>query len=91
MVAGDVARVAKTAGFTLFSLLTGVAILIIGFVMLKGVFSKATAFLGIVTGIALIVGGAITPVTPYYVPIIVSGPFILIWSIAVGYKLYRLG
>ncbi len=66
-----------------------IGILIISLVMLKGVFQKGVAYVGIVTGVLGIVSEALRPILgPGY---IVYGVLLLIWFIAVGWKLYRLG
>jgi hypothetical protein len=60
-------------------------ILMIGSVMLKGIFSKTTAFLGLATGILGIVSVAGSSVT-----IIMNAVFATVWILLVGYRLYRL-
>jgi hypothetical protein len=62
------------------------AILMIGFVMLKGVFSRTPAYLGLLTGILGIVSVARLSVT-----IIMNAVFATVWLLFVGYRLYRLG
>jgi hypothetical protein len=70
-------------------ILTPVGILITSLVMLKGVFPKGTAYLGIVTGALGIVSEALRPILgPGY---FVYGLLLPIWFLAVGWKLYRLG
>ena len=61
-------------------------ILVIGLVMLKGVFRKATAYLGLVTGVLGIVSIAGLGVT-----IILNALCATVWVLLVGYRLYRLG
>jgi hypothetical protein len=61
------------------------AILLIGLVMLKGVFNKTTAYLGLATGILGIVS-----VSGWSVTIIMNAVFATIWVLLVGYRLYRL-
>ncbi len=64
------------------SILTPVGILILSLVMLKGVFPKGVAYLGIVSE-------ALRPILgPGY---FVYGLLLPIWFLAVGWKLYRLG
>ncbi len=60
-------------------------ILMIGFVMLKGVFSRTTAYLGVLTGILGIVSIAGLSVT-----IIMNAILATVWLLFVGYRLYRL-
>jgi len=61
-------------------------ILVIGLVMLKGVFRKTTAYLGLVTGVLGIVSIAGLGVT-----IILNALCATVWVLLVGYRLYRLG
>jgi hypothetical protein len=60
-------------------------ILVIGFVMLKGVFNKITAYLGVATGILGIVS-----LTGLSLTIIMNALFATAWILVVGYRLYRL-
>ena len=70
-------------------ILTPVGMLILSLVMLKGVFPKGIAYLGIVTGALGIVSEALRPILgPGY---FVYGLLLPIWFLAVGWKLYRLG
>ncbi len=67
-------------------------ILMIGLVMLRGVFGKTTAYLGIVTGIL----GTVSVVGPFFVStlsltIIIASVLTTVWVLFVGYRLYRLG
>lgn len=59
--------------------------LIIGFVMLKGVFSKITAYLGILTGIL-----GIAAVAGVGIAVILNALFATIWLFFVGYRLLKL-
>ena len=61
------------------------AILMIGFVMLKGVFSKTTAYLALITGVLGIVS-----VAGWSVTIILNAIFATIWILFVGFGLRRL-
>jgi len=67
-------------------------ILMIGLVMLKGIFSKSMAYLGVVTGILGIVSVA-GPlfVSALSVTIIITSVLTTVWVLLVGYRLYRLG
>jgi hypothetical protein len=58
---------------------------ILGFVMLKGVFNKLTAYLGIVTGVLGIVA-----VAGLSVAVILNAVFATAWLFLVGYRLYQL-
>jgi hypothetical protein len=69
-------------------IMTPVGILILSLVMLKGVFPKSVAYLGIVTGVLGIVSEALRPILgPGY---FVYGLLLPIWFIAIGWKLFRL-
>ncbi len=65
-----------------------VAILIIGFVMLKGkgIISKTTAYLGLAAGIF-----GIGSIAGLFVIIIVNAVLTTVWVWFVGYRLFRLG
>src|SRR6266496_1673213 len=67
--------------FVYNSLTLAVGILMTGFVMLKGIFSKGTAYLGVVTGILGILSAMI----------ILVSILTTVWVFFVGYRLYRLG
>ena len=69
-------------------ILAPVGILIISLVMLKGVFPKGVAYLGIATGAIGIVSEALRPlIGPGY---FVYGLLLPTWFLLVGWKLYRL-
>jgi hypothetical protein len=70
-------------------ILTAIGILILSLVMLRGVFHKGVAYLGIVTGLLGIVSEALRDMIGpgYYV----YGLLLPIWFLAAGWKLYRLG
>ena len=61
-------------------------ILIIGLVMLKGIFNKMTAYVGLATGVLGIVS-----ITGWNVAIIMNAVLATVWVLFVGYQLYRLG
>jgi hypothetical protein len=67
-------------------------ILVIGLVMLRGFFGKATAYLGVVTGILGIVSVAGPPfVSALSVTIILASVLTTVWILLVGYGLLTLG
>jgi hypothetical protein len=70
--------------YAIVTLSTG--ILIIGVVMLRGVFGKATAYLGLITGVLGI--AAVTGVTAI---IIMNAVFATVWVFFAGHGLLRLG
>jgi hypothetical protein len=73
-----------SAGGILFA----VGILVISLAMLKGVFHKGIAYVGIVTGVVGIICEALRPIIgPGYSIYLI----LLVWLIVVGWKLYRLG
>ena len=69
--------------------LTTVGLLIVSIVMLKGVFPKAVAYLGIAAGVLGIVGEALRMVFERFY--VIAGVLPLIWMGAVGWNLYRVG
>lgn len=83
----DVANVYAVMGLALL----GVGSIIIGVTMLKGVFSKPTAYLVIIAG-SLTAVGTFGVLVPF---LVIATPFGLIlggiWQMAVGFKLYKLG
>src|SRR5207244_1517317 len=73
-------------------LVPAVGILMTGLVMLKGIFSKSTAYLGLVTGILGIVSVAGPPfVGALSLTVIVASVLTTVWVLFVGYRLYALG
>src|SRR5664280_1469100 len=69
--------------------LTTVGLLIVSIVMLKGVFPKAVAYLGVAAGVLGIAAEALRMVFEGFYAI--AGLLPLIWMGAVGWNLYRLG
>ncbi|MCI0575109.1 MAG: hypothetical protein L0331_02745, partial [Chloroflexi bacterium] len=73
-------------------LVPGIGIFIAGLVMLKGIFSKSTAYWGVVTGsFALIASVGPFLVSALDVAIIIVSTLTMVWFWLVGYRLYRLG
>jgi hypothetical protein len=69
-----------------------VGMLLIGVVMLKGVFGKTTAYLGMVTGILGIVAVAGPPfVSALRLTVIIASVLTTVWVLLVGYRLFGLG
>lgn len=84
------ALIAQNNAFNpLYESVFGVSILIFSLVMLKGVFHKSVAYLGIATCVAAFIGLALWPIVG--VAYFWWWLFFKIWFIAVGWKLYRLG
>ena len=78
--------------FVYNTLTLAVGILMIGLVMLKGIFSKSTAYLGLATGIF----GIVAVAGPFFltslsVTIIIASVLTTAWVLRAGYELYRLG
>ena len=73
-------------------LVPATGILMTSLVMLKGVFSKTTAYFGVVAGILGIVSVA-GPflVSSLGVAVIISSVLTTVWVLFVGHRLYRLG
>jgi hypothetical protein len=66
-------------------------ILLTGFVMLKGIFNKVTAYLGLLTGIS----GIVAVVGPLFIAALsvatmINALLATVWILLVGYRLYRL-
>jgi len=80
--------IAQNNTVTAVGILTTIGLLIISLVMLKGVFHKGVAYLGIVAGAIGIASEALRVVLPSIYGI--YGILMLIWFAAVGWKLYRL-
>ena len=73
----------------LYESVFAVSILIISLVMLKGVFNKKAAYLGIITSISAFIALLLWPVLG--IGYFWWWLFFMVWFIAVGWKLYRLG
>jgi hypothetical protein len=78
--------------FAVYAILVpALGISIIGLVMLKGIFSKVTAYLGVVTGIL----GIISVVGPFFLTAlgmvaIITSVLTTVWVLFVGFKLLKL-
>jgi hypothetical protein len=70
---------------------SSIGLLIISLVMLKGVFSRVTAYLGIVTSIAGFVYGISLFVSALAMSIVIAIVLSGIWGLLAGSRLYRLG
>jgi len=83
------------ATFVAISITLFVSTLIIGLVMLKGIFRKSVAYLGLVGGVFGLVGSAYSPalfpVGVLFIPSGIGFFLFFVWLILVGYKLYKLG
>jgi Domain of unknown function (DUF4386) len=77
----------RTAGVV--GVLTTVGLLVVSIVMVKGVFARAVAYLGIATGVLGIASEALRPVIEGGYG--VYGVLLLVWMGAVGWKLVGLG
>ena len=73
-------------------LVPGVGFLLTGLVMLRGIFSKTTGYLGLVSGILAIIS-VVGPifVSSSGVTVIIASALSTVWIFFVGYRLYRLG
>jgi hypothetical protein len=84
------ALMAQNAAFNpLYESVFAVSILIISLVMLKGVFHRSIAYLGIASCVAAFVAMALWPVVG--VAYFWWWIFLIVWFIAVGWKLFKLG
>ena len=59
--------------------------------MLKGVFSKSTAYLGLITGILGIAAVAGSFLINTAMLTIIASVMTIVWALFVGYRLYQLG
>ncbi len=78
--------------FVYNTLTLAIGILITGCVMLEGIFSKSTGYLGIVTGLL----GIVSVVGSFFisslsVTIIIASILTTVWVLLVGFRLYKLG
>ena len=73
-------------------LIPGIGIFVAGLVMLEGIFSKSTAYLGLSTGIFAFIA-TVGPffVNTFDVTIIIVSILTTLWFLFAGYRLYRLG
>lgn len=68
---------------------TAIGILVISIVMLKGIFSKRVAYLGIITGILGIISeGMRTMLGASY---IIYGILLMVWFLVIGWELVKIG
>jgi len=74
---------------TVVGVLTTVGMLIVSLVMLRGVFPRTVAYLGIFTAVLGMASEALRPVIEGGYG--VYGVLLLVWMGAVGWRLYRLG
>ncbi len=77
---------ANSGGGPASGILLAVALIIIGLVMLKGVFDRATAYLGIVLGILLFI--SLLPAIGFLFIVLI--PLAAVWFLAVGFRLYKI-
>jgi hypothetical protein len=73
---------------TILGVLETIGILIVSLVMLKGVFHKTVAYLGVATGAIGIVSESLKPVLG--IGHIIYGVLLMVWIIAIGWELVRL-
>jgi hypothetical protein len=71
--------------------LLGVGSVIIGLVMLKGVFGKGTGYLVIVAGILILLGTCGVLLKPLTILTLLGLVLTAVWQMVVGAKLYKLG
>jgi hypothetical protein len=73
-------------------LVPGLGVLLMSLVMLRGVFSKGTAYLGLITGLL----GVVSVVGPVFasalgITVVIASVMTTVWVFAAGFRLYRLG
>ena len=88
-IAADSLMAINNAFNPLYEPLLGVGILFFSLVMLKGVFHKSIAYLGIATCAAVFIAMSLWPIVG--VGYFWWWTFFFVWFIAVGWKLYQLG
>lgn len=84
------ALIAQNSAFNpIYEALMGLGILFLSLAMLKGVFPRYIAYLGIVTCVAAFIGLSLYPIVGlgYFF----WWAFFVVWLLAVGWKLYKLG
>jgi len=84
----DVLISVSSSGVYLADLVLAVGILFLGLAMLKGVFGKGTAYLGVLTGVVGIIGSI--PVPALGVLFVVEIVLTAIFFLAAGFRLYRM-
>ena len=90
--AANYALAAFNTGFPIYStLVPAIGFLIASLVMLKGIFRKPVAYLGIVTGVLGTVAGFGDLVPPLAILAFVFPVLFAIWFLLVGSRLYSLG
>lgn len=72
-------------------LLLGIASIIIGLVMLKGVFSKSAGYLVVISGTLTLLGALGVLFEPLAILVLFGLTLGAVWQIIVGFKLYKLG
>ncbi len=88
VVAADLTLAATNVGLPLAGLVIALGSLLFGFAMLKGVFNKPTAYLGVLVGIVGIISAI--PIPALAVALIATIILTAVWFFAVGFRLYRL-
>lgn len=74
------------------SLTLGIGMLMTNLVMLRGIFNKATAYVGVATGILGIVGVAGSFFwSPMSNAIVLAALLHMVWALLAGFQLYKLG
>ena len=73
---------------TLIGILEPVGILILSLIMLKGVFHKSVAYLGIITGILGVVSETLRPIMG--ISYAVYGILLIVWFLVIGWNLFWL-
>ncbi|MGB7961829.1 MAG: DUF4386 family protein [Propionicimonas sp.] len=88
LVSAADALIAATNAVSWAGILTAAAILILSLVMRQGIFGRAVAVIGVVTGVAGIASEAFRPmIGPTYM---IYGLLLPTWFVLVGWRLFRL-
>ena len=89
LATGASSLVAVNSAPSFMEIVFGISILVLSLVMLKGVFHKSVAYLGIATFAVALIGVALQPLLG--IAYLWWWAFFMIWLLAVGWKLYRIG
>ena len=89
LAAADLALAIGSSLGAMVALPHGLAAIMISLAMLKGVFSKATSYVGLAAGLIFAIGNFL-PAQISLIVFITGLPLFLIWLFATGYKLYKL-
>ncbi len=92
VAAADYAAANLNVGLPIYGFVVpGIGVLVTSLVMLRGIFSKPTAYVGMAAAILGIAGGISIVIPPAGVLVVFSLIVFAIWLLLAGYRLYNLG